>query len=263
MSDGKVFGASYADAYDVIYADKDYVGEVQTVLGIYARHRSEPALQVVDVGCGSGRHAVEFARAGAQVLGVDASAAMLEKARQRLAHLPPSLASRITLVQGDAGTGVPAPAGQADVVVMMFAVMGYLTTNTQLRTCLQSIRQGLKPGGLFIFDVWHGPAVLSEGPSDRVAQWPLPSGGVLLRAAKSTIHPRLHTCDVSYQLHQVENGQHRSWTEVHTMRFFFEQELRWMLEDAGMALVAFSPFPETDKDLTLSTWNAVGVSRAL
>ncbi|HEX2522509.1 MAG TPA: methyltransferase domain-containing protein, partial [Terriglobia bacterium] len=40
-------------------------------------------LSVLDVGCGTGRHAIRFAQQGAQVTGVDFSAGMLGKARQK------------------------------------------------------------------------------------------------------------------------------------------------------------------------------------
>ena len=55
-----------------------------------------------------------------------------------------------------------------DAVVAMFAVMGYQTTNEDVEATIRSVRKHLEPGGLFIFDVWFGPAVINERPSERV-----------------------------------------------------------------------------------------------
>ena len=51
---------------------------------------------------------------------------------------------------------------------MMFAVLGYQHTNADVLDALATARAHLDVGGLFAFDVWYGPAVLSERPSERV-----------------------------------------------------------------------------------------------
>ena len=58
-----VFGEDYSEYYDLFYADKDYVAEVAFVRDIIQRHKPN-ARSILDLGCGSARHAVEFARAG-------------------------------------------------------------------------------------------------------------------------------------------------------------------------------------------------------
>ena len=50
---------------------------------LFARYALSGELNILDAGCGTGRHAVELAKAGARVTGVDFSNGMLEKARQK------------------------------------------------------------------------------------------------------------------------------------------------------------------------------------
>ena len=74
-----VFGES-ARYYDSLYADKDYAAEVAYVDGLIQRY-APGARSVLDLGCGTGRHAIEFAERGYSVLGIDRSRNMLNQAQ--------------------------------------------------------------------------------------------------------------------------------------------------------------------------------------
>ena len=67
------FGGS-ARYYDLFYGDKDTAAECAFVRGVIERHA--PSVQsVLDLGCGSARHAAEFAKAGLSVTGIDRAVA--------------------------------------------------------------------------------------------------------------------------------------------------------------------------------------------
>ena len=57
-----------------------------------------------------------------------------------------------------------------DAAVALFHVVSYLTSETQLETFAANVARSLKPGGLFLFDFWYGPAVLAQKPEVRVKQ---------------------------------------------------------------------------------------------
>src|SRR5678815_1580906 len=90
----------YADAalYDYEYrrrrADVMFYREL-------ARKRLGDAGRILELGAGSGRVTIPLARAGHQVVAVDASTAMLDKLRARVAALPAAVAKRITVMRGD------------------------------------------------------------------------------------------------------------------------------------------------------------------
>src|SRR5678816_357802 len=90
----------YADAalYDYEYrrrrADVVFYREL-------ARKRLGERGRILELGAGSGRVTIPLARAGHDVVAVDASPAMLGKLRARVASLPDAVAKRITVVQGD------------------------------------------------------------------------------------------------------------------------------------------------------------------
>ena len=82
-----VFGQEYAAAYDLLYADKDYDAECDLLERIF-RESGRPVRTVLDLGCGTGAHAVRLAQRGYEVVGVDLSEDMLRIARDRARSVP-------------------------------------------------------------------------------------------------------------------------------------------------------------------------------
>jgi predicted TPR repeat methyltransferase len=79
-----IFGA-YAQYYDLLYRSKNYVAEAQYIHQLIQSY-VPGALSVLDLGCGTGAHAVQLAREGYRIHGVDLSTGMLERAKSRLAE---------------------------------------------------------------------------------------------------------------------------------------------------------------------------------
>ena len=135
-----VFGADYSDYYDLFYTDKDYAAEVAFVRNIIRRYKP-CAHSMLDLGCGSARHAVEFARAGFAVTGVDRSGDMIARAKDRVGHLPGSIGNQVTLVEGDATNYTPT--AKYDAVVSLFHVVSYQTSNDALAGIFRTARSAL------------------------------------------------------------------------------------------------------------------------
>lgn len=108
---------------------------------------------LLDLCCGPGRHAVEFAKKGLLVTGVDFSAEYLAEAASRAKKKKTPL----RLLRGDMRQ--LKFRGEFDAAVNLFTSFGYFPGfYDDLRT-LCGVARALKPGGLFLIDVVNGPAV--------------------------------------------------------------------------------------------------------
>ena len=144
---------------------------------------------------------------------------------------------------------------------MMFAVLGYQLTNEDVLAALQTVGRHLKPGGLFICDVWYGPAVLAIRPGDRVKVTHFKEGK-LIRTALGRLEVLRHLCEIQYHLWHLNGDRVLSEAEeIHRMRFFFPMELEMALTQARLALCSLTAFPRIDCPADETAWNALVVAR--
>lgn len=253
-----VFNSHYAHQYDQLYSEKSYLGECDLIEGAVKRYASGIPSTLVDIGCGTGTHSIELAHRGYVVTGVDLSQSMIDQASQKAAVL--DCAKRPTWICGDA---VDFDTGKTfDLGIMMFAVIGYLTTNEDVLKGLRNIRRQLKPGALFVCDFWYGPSVLSAKPADRVRTLAV-EGGQIIRASSTSLDIANHTANVTFKLWTLKGDRLTgATTETHRLRYFFPQEFALFLSQTGFTLQSISGFPTLDDQLTEHTWNAFVVAKA-
>jgi SAM-dependent methyltransferase len=249
--------AAYARYYDLLYRDKNYATEAEHVAGLL-RHYAPDARTILDIGCGTGAHARELAGAGYLVHGVDISAGMLERAHEMRASLPVELAGRLSFSQGDARS---LRLGEKfDAVVSLFHVMSYQTSNQDLLSAFASARAHLVTSGVFIFDCWYGPAVLTDRP--RVVTKTFADGGLLLeRLAEPVMDAERNVVEVRYTL-KVSGGSSEDETirERHNMRYLFTPEVELMLASNDLTLVDSREWMSA-REPGFDSWNVCYIAR--
>jgi histidinol-phosphate/aromatic aminotransferase/cobyric acid decarboxylase-like protein/SAM-dependent methyltransferase len=115
-----------------------------------------PGRRVLDLGCGTGRHAVELARRGYAVTGLDASAPALAMAAAAAA----TAGVEVVLHQADLLAAASWPASTVDAVVFVQG-FGWGSDAEQLRL-LRRARRLLAPGGLLVLDHSNASAILAN-----------------------------------------------------------------------------------------------------
>jgi SAM-dependent methyltransferase len=122
-------------------------------VAFYVDAARESGGPVLEVGCGTGRVLIPTARAGIDIVGVDASPRMLEILRRRLQQEPSDVQARVRLLEGDMRRfSVDRHFRLATIPFRPFQHL--LTVNDQL-ACLRSIHQHLAADGLLVFDIFN------------------------------------------------------------------------------------------------------------
>jgi SAM-dependent methyltransferase len=249
--------AEYARFYDTLYQKKNYGLECDYLEQVFALS-GKPVHTILDLGCGTGGHALELSRRGFQVTGVDQSKEMLSQARKKSISLPRQ--NRPVFHQSDIRSLQIDQ--KFDVVVSMFAVMCYMTTNQDLKAAISTARNHLNPDGLFFFDAWFGPAVLSQKPSDRYRIFETDSGKVI-RFVTPIMDVQNQTVAVNYKILNIVDRQINSEiNETHIMRYLFCQELNLLFGQTNFCVLQFSPFMKLNHPLTEDEWNFSVIARA-
>ena len=124
-------------------------------------------LNVLDMGCGTGRHTLWLAQAGAKVTGIDFSEAMLDKAREKTEGYS------IQLVKHDLHERLPFVSGQFDMVVSGLV----LEHIGDLASCFSEVERVLVNSGRAVISAMH-PAMFLR---DSQAQFTDPCSGEKIR----------------------------------------------------------------------------------
>lgn len=247
--------ARYSRYYDLLYRDKDYAAEA-AYLASHLRRYAPHAERILELGCGTGAHAEHLARMGYAVHGVDQSEPMLARATARKAGLPAETAARLSFASGDVRS-VRAGATY-DAVISLFHVISYQTTNADLQAVFATAAAHLRPGGLFAFDFWYGPAVLAQQPEVRVKR--LTDGTIdVTRLAEPVMRANENVVDVNYTVFIVDKatGAMQQVRETHSMRYLFLPELAFL---RGTAFAERSTHAWMSADaLSVQSWSGFQV----
>lgn len=254
----KTFTNNYANFYDGLYKDKDYKTECELIESIFQKVAKKPVKSVLDLGCGTGNHVLPLAKKGYHVDGVDRSVSMLKSAKKKLKL---SGLKTARFYQGDIRN--VALEKTYDSVIMMFAVLGYQLKNDDVDSTFKNARKHIKTGGIFIFDVWYGPAVLVIKPSQQIKMSQIGKGKVI-RIADGKLDTLNNTCDVTYHLwYMQKNKLTKEVEETHTMRYFFRTELDYFCKNNGLQLEQLTAFPKIIEKPSVDSWNILGIAKAV
>jgi SAM-dependent methyltransferase len=248
--------AHYARYYDLLYKDKDYTGEAEYVHALLQRQGNTPK-SILELGCGTGKHALLLAKKGYAVTGVDMSEEMLAAARERKVKDGKSLSLEFT--HGDVRS--VRVDKKFDAVISLFHVMSYQTTNEDLSNAFQTAAAHLKRGGIFVFDCWYGPAVLTDRPTVRVKR--LEDDIIqVTRLAEPDMHPNENIVDVNYTLfiRDKASGKVEEVKETHRMRHLFAPEISSLIGLAGFKVLHSEEWM-TGKVPGFDTWGVVFVGK--
>jgi SAM-dependent methyltransferase len=243
--------AELADLYDLVYADRDDHAFWAAVAP------DEGA--VLEVACGTGRVLIPLARAGHEITGVDLSAQMLERCRQKLAAEAAEVRRRVTLVQADMASF---DLGRRFALVALpFRGFQHLTSVGRQMACLSRCHAHLLPGGRLVIDLFNpDPSLLYEhgDPEEEAAEVvEAPDGRRVRWWGRVTEYGRAYqtnACEMTYEVTAPDGGTHVV-KETFPMRYIWRYELEHLLARTGFRVVELygdydrSPFDDDAPEL--------------
>ena len=134
---------AWADIYDAVFS---YVTDD---IPFYIDEARRAGGAVLELGCGTGRVAIPIAQSGIDIVGLDYSTAMLQRARRKA---DAARATTLTLAQGDMRDFTLSR--QFSLVIIPFrGLLSLLSVEDEARALL-NIKRHLAPGGRLIFDIF-------------------------------------------------------------------------------------------------------------
>jgi SAM-dependent methyltransferase len=239
------FQGLHARYYDLIYAQKPYADEARFVHELLG---GGPG-RLLDVACGSGRHAREFAALGWDVTGVDYSPDLLAQA------------AGITVLEQDMRK-LDVPGSPFDAITCLFDSIGYPQDNDGIVATFLGMARHVAPGGRVAVEFLHAPAMLASADPVRVRRWELPDGGELLRVSETEIDAAAMTMHVSYDVVELRaDGGYARERERQSNRFFAVEEMRALMQLGGLHVERFVPAYE-EGEIGPDTFHVIALAGA-
>ena len=179
--------------------------------------------KVLDLCCGPGRHAVEFAKHGFDVTGVDGSEFLLDRARERARDAGVSVQWLHQDMRRFRGPST------FDLACNVFTSFGYFEDETDDLRVLRNVRESLREGGVFMIDVISKERLARNWKDSLVTEFP--DGALLLQ------RPQLRSdwSRLENEWVLMKDGRSRSFRFEHTI--YSGRELKDRLQACGFERV--------------------------
>ena len=134
--------------YDLFY-DEEFVGDEE----FWRLQAEETPGPILELGCGTGRVTLDLAQRGHEIVGLDASEAMLDAALTKLKALPKDVQGRTELVVGDMAKF--SLGRKFGLIIIPFRSFQHLITVEAQRSCLECVREHLTDDGRFVVTMFN------------------------------------------------------------------------------------------------------------
>jgi 2-polyprenyl-3-methyl-5-hydroxy-6-metoxy-1,4-benzoquinol methylase len=211
--------ANYGKSYDKECFTQGTVGEVDFVERELGADRSK---RILDIGCGTGRHAIELAKRGYRVTGFDLSEGQLHLAREKAA------AANMTVDFQRRDATQPHFNQEFDAAIMFCeGAFSLMETDGKNFAILAHAAAALRPGGKLLLTTLNALFPLFHSVKD------------FLEAGKSGAAFGRLSFDVMTFRENVEltftDDAGQSQTIATNQRYYTPAEMRWLLQTAGFA----------------------------
>jgi SAM-dependent methyltransferase len=226
--------SDYSEYYD---ADHDITLDID----FYRDYAQQCGSPILELACGTGRVTIPMAEAGFEITGLDNSAEMLSICHQKVEAL--ELEDRVTLVEGEmAGFDLP----NKEFALAFIALRSFmlLLDRKEQRSCVECVRDHLRPDGLFILHVIApDPKKLARMPGEPFAlqrEFDLANGIHVVRKDRLVQHDRgsqVRHFEFLFEEFDADGVPSRRRVVDVITRYILRDEMQNLLELAGFEIV--------------------------
>jgi ubiquinone/menaquinone biosynthesis C-methylase UbiE len=216
-----------AEYYDVLHDDVDYAAECILLEQIFSGFLHRQPSSILDLGCGTGNHALMLAEWGYRVMGIDSSLSMLRVARRKALGRRDLAFMRADMRRLNLGRTF-------DVAVCMDGAFTHLLTDRDLLAHLRTVRRHLGPDGVYVFEFAQALKMETEGPGWIYHDAPVR----IIWLYDLSFDRRRHLLTAKNRFFAFDgNRVRRTFVNTYSTRVMSVPVLRRLLARAGMRLV--------------------------
>ncbi len=252
--------SQYAQYYDLFYQDKNYVSESLFINQLIEKNipNDKKNISILDIGCGTGIHAIELSSYGYEVDGSDISLDMINIAKKRASE-----AGKNINFYNESFQTAHNIAKKYDVILALFSSINYVISDQDLSLAFKNINNLLNENGILIFDFWNGDAVTKDysPQKNKVVE----SGEIKIeRETFATIQKSMNLITVDFNFNLYKNDKSfDKFSEKHELRYFFLNEMNKILSSNKFEVKYSCPFNNIDAKLDKYDWNVTYVAEKL
>lgn len=240
-----VFGA-YSKYYNLLYKDKNYEAEADYIASMLGKSKN-----VLELGCGTGKHAYLLKQKGYNVFGIDLSQTMIEEAKKLGNNCQ---VADVRTFRCDK---------KFDAVISLFHIASYQNTDEDITNYFKTASYHLNKGGKFIFDIWYKPAVLFQLPEKRIKE--LENEEIKVKRYCTPNHViEKSIVEVNYDIEITDKKTEavEKIHELHSMRYFSSEEIKYFASLAGFKIIKEEEWL-TKKQPSEKTWGVCFVGEKI
>lgn len=251
------YAGKHANYYDIFYQDKPYPQEAEFVHNLFQKHTKGNCKRLLELACGTGRHAFELEKLGYEIVATDYSKDLLAVAKRKAKQLDSQVDFRLLDMRELSLNDAP-----FDGAYCLFDSIGYVRTNSAIQQVLNGVHRHLPSDGLFICEFWHAAAMLRNYEPFREKHWKN-ADGELRRTSSTRLDIESQLAEVTYKIEEIgANGKFHHLEETQVNRYFLVQEMGAFLTNSGFAplewVTAYNANPIDE-----NTWHILAVARRI
>ncbi|MCE1246848.1 MAG: class I SAM-dependent methyltransferase [Firmicutes bacterium] len=221
--------------YEILFSYRDFSAEVDFLTAVFGKHAGRELKSVVELACGPGDHALEFAQRGIRAVGIDISGEMVEYAAQRADEA----GSSAVFIRGDMlDFSLDKP---VDSALLMISSIGYILNGDDFVRHLKAVAKNLTEGGIYFIEAPHPSSIIGNEPRTQ-NNWVMNRDGVEVEMTwgfpEDYTDPITQITDTSVLVKVCDNGENFEFSDKAPQREYTYQEIKALVRLSGVFEIA-------------------------